>query len=128
MENQIYENDFVSLQFLNQVLYAKYKVPIIDVTIARNATAYRMQVTGGRKIPAIVDISSVKHVDKEARTFFSSLEAGKDLLALAVILNNPVTRMMGNFFVKFYRPEYPFMFFTNLAEASKWIEDFTPND
>jgi len=125
MENQIYENDFVSLQLRNGVLYGKYKVNVINLAIAQDATIFRMQITGGKKIPAIADISSVKHVDKEARIFFSSKEAGKDLLALAVVLNNPVTRMMGNFFVKFYRPEYPFRFFTNSTEATEWIVSFT---
>ena len=125
MENQIYENDFISIQFRNGVLYGKYKVDVIDLPVAESATDYRMKVTGGKKIASIVDISAVKHVDKEARTFFSSLRAGQDLLALAVILNNPVTRMMGNFFVKFYHPEYPFRFFTNLEEAGAWIKEFT---
>lgn len=125
MENQIYENDIISIQFRNGVLCGKYKVAVIDLSVAEGATDYRKKITGGRKIASIVDISSVKHVDKEARTFFSSSEAGQDLLALAVILNNPVTRMMGNFFVKFYHPVYPFRFFTNFEEADAWIRGFT---
>ncbi|MGB3586269.1 MAG: hypothetical protein WBA23_07010 [Tunicatimonas sp.] len=125
MENQVYENDFISIQFCNGVLHAQYKVAIINLAIAEEATAYRLDITEGRKIASIVDISNVKHVDKDARTFFASSKAGKDLLALAVVLNNPVTRMMGNFFVKFYRPEYPFRFFTNSTEATEWIVSFT---
>ncbi|MEM9672080.1 MAG: hypothetical protein AAF992_05765 [Bacteroidota bacterium] len=125
MENNFYENDFVSLEFRDKILYAKYKVSTIDLNAAKNATKFRMSITNGKKVPAIVDISSVKHVDKATRIFFSSSEAGRDLLALAVILSNPVTRMMGNFFIKFYQPEYPFKFFTSLNEAVEWIEDFT---
>lgn len=125
MENNLYENEYVAFEFRNGVLYGKYKSPTIDLTIAKNATAFRRKITGGEKIPAVADISLVKHVDKATRTYFSSSEAGKDLLALAVILSNPVTRMMGNFFIKFYQPEYPFKFFTNSSEAMQWIEEFT---
>ena len=123
MENQVFENDYVSLQFHNGILYAKYKVSIIDLPTAKIATAFRREVTGGKKIPAVADISRVKHVDKSTRTFFASVEAGEDLTALAVILSNPVTRMMGNFFLKFHQPEYPFRFFTNLEQAMAWIEE-----
>ncbi|MEM8965336.1 MAG: hypothetical protein AAGE93_02890 [Bacteroidota bacterium] len=124
MKEQIYENEYITFQFHNGVLHGKYKTPTITLDIAKSATDFRREITRGKKIPAIADISSVKHVDKATRTFFSSSEAGGDLTALAVILNNPVTRMMGNFFVKFYRPEYPFKFFTNLTEATEWIEEF----
>ena len=124
MKKETYENEYISFQFYNGILYGKYKTSTITLDIARSATDFRREITGGKKIPAIADISIVKHVDKDTRTFFSSLEAGEDLLALAVILHNPVTRMMGNFFVKFYRPEYPFKFFTNLEEATEWIQEY----
>ncbi|MEQ9438628.1 MAG: hypothetical protein RIG62_06250 [Cyclobacteriaceae bacterium] len=125
MEKRVFENDYVSFQFHNGILYGKYKVSTIDLATAKIATAFRREITGGKKIPAVADISCVKHVDKSTRSFFSSEEAGEDLLALAVILSNPVTRMMGNFFLKFYQPEYPFRFFTNLEQATIWIEEFT---
>lgn len=124
MENKVYENEHVAFQFRDGVLYGKYKSPTIDLDIAKNATEFRREITGGQKIAAIADISLVKHVDKATRTYFSTSEAGKDLIALAVILSNPVTRMMGNFFIKFYQPEYPFKFFTNLDEATQWIAEF----
>ena len=124
MENRVYENDYVSLQFRNGILFATYKVSTIDLTIAKIATAYRQQVTGGRKIFAVADISCVKHVDKSTRSFFASEEAGRDLIALAVIISNPVTRTMGNFFLKFHHPEYPFRFFTEMEHATAWIQEF----
>ncbi|MEO0332513.1 MAG: hypothetical protein AAF223_12655, partial [Bacteroidota bacterium] len=90
MKEQIYENEYITFQLHNGVLYGKYKTSIITLDIAKSATDFRREITGGRKIPAIADISLVKHVDKATRTFFSSSEAGGDLTALAVILNNPV--------------------------------------
>nr|WKN36832.1 hypothetical protein K4G66_31185 [Tunicatimonas sp. TK19036] len=127
MEKRVFENDYVSFHFDNGILYGKYKVSTIDLATAKIATDFRKEITGGVKVPAVADISCVKHVDKSTRTYFSSVEAGKDLIALAIILSNPVTRMIGNFFLKFHRPEYPFRFFTDLEQATLWIEEFTEN-
>ncbi len=32
--------------------------------------------------------------------------------------------MMGNFFLKFHQPEYPFRFFTSQEQATLWIKEF----
>lgn len=123
MENQVFENDFVILQLREGILYAKYKVETIDLATAKIATSFRVESMQGKKLPVIADISCVKHVDKSTRAYFASKEAGIDITALAVILSNPVTRMMGNFFLKFHQPEYPFRFFTNTTQATLWIRD-----
>lgn len=124
MENQSFENDCIHFELRDGILFGRYKVFKLDLATAQSATAFRKQVLQGRKMPAVADISSIKHVDKKTRQYVSSPQAGEDLTALAVIINNPVTRMMGNFFVKFHQPEYPFRFFTNVEEATEWIKKF----
>lgn len=125
MENQIFENDHIRLEIQDDILFAHYKVMKLDLVAAKSATEFRKKVLNGKKIAVIVYISSVKHVDKAARQYISSPQAGEDLHALGVILNNPVTRMMGNFFLKFHQPEYPFRFFSNTEEAMQWIKKFS---
>lgn len=122
MEKLSFENDVVSFDLKDGILYGKYKVLEIDIQTARAATLFRQEITAGRKLPAIADISMVKQVTKETRAFFSSAQAGEDLLALALVVNNPVTRTMGNFFLKFHQPQYPFRLFTSLDEANTWIK------
>lgn len=122
MENESFENEIVFFELREGILYGKYKVLEIDLAKAKAATIFRHKITGGKKMPAIADLSMVKQVTKETREYFSSAQAGEDLSALALIVNNPVIRTMGNFFLKLHKPQYPFRLFTNLDEATSWIK------
>ena len=124
MENPNFENDSVLFKLENGIFYGRYKVEEIDLDTAQEATRIRQQMVGSRSTPCIADISVVKRVPRETREFFSSPPAGRDLAALAIVINNPVTRTIGNFFLKFHQPEYPCKMFTDIDEATGWIGQF----
>lgn len=124
MENQRFENDYITFELRDGILFGRYKVKKLDLAVAKSATAFRKEILAGQVMPAVADISAIKHVDKDARQFISSPQAGEDLSALAVIINNPVTRMIGNFFLKFHQPAYPFRLFTSVEDATQWIKKF----
>ena len=128
MKNTVFENDIILFELKDGILYGKYKVVKIDLEVAMAATEFRQKIVGNQVFPSIADISLVKQIPKETRAYFSSVQAGEDLSALAVIIDNPVTRMMGNFFLKFHHPKYPFRFFTSQQEAMSWISRFVNED
>lgn len=127
MENPSFESEALLLEIKEGTLYAHYKVAEINLAIAEEATRMRQNVVGDQIIPCIADISLVKRITKEARIFFSSAQAGDGLSAIAVVINNPVTRTIGNFFLKFHQPEYPCKMFTDLSEADQWASQFVQN-
>ena len=127
MENPSFENDAVLFRLEDGIFYGQYKVAEIDLATAQEATRIRQQMVGNHSIPCIADISVVKRVPRETREFFSSPPAGRDLAALAIVINNPVTRTIGNFFLKFHQPEYPCKMFTDVSEANDWISQFIQN-
>lgn len=122
-EIQRFENEFLCFEFRDGILFGRYKVNKMDLEMARAGTAYRIKVMQGKKVPAVADISSIKHIDKDAREFITSSEGGKDLAALAVVIKNPVNRILSSFLMKFNPPEYPFRFFNNVEEATQWIKE-----
>ena len=124
MENPSFENDIVLFYLREGILHVQYRVAEIDLASAQEAIRLRHQVMGDRIMPCIADISAVKRVPKETRAFFSSAQAGEGLSAIAVVISNPVAHTMGNFFVKFHQPKYPFKLFINLNEATVWITKF----
>jgi len=123
METEEYSNDIVSFRVEKGILYGKYLVDKINLEAALKATAFRKKITQGKAYPALADISGVKEVDRDTRSYFSK-EAGEDMKAVAVVMSNPVTKMMANFFMKFNQPEYPIRFFTDQNEAKEWLERF----
>lgn len=124
MESTNLENEVILFQFKEGILYGKYKVPKVDLATAQFATTLRFQITQGKKVPALADISCVKNIDKDARGYFSSNEAGDDLAALGIVVSNPVTQTLGNFFLRFNLPDYPCRLFTNVEDAITWIKQY----
>lgn len=118
-----YENQIIKIEIEDGILYGTYLSEKLDLEGAIKATEFRREVSKGRVLPALVDVSQFKSVSREARTYFAK-EAGEDLKALAVLVKNPVTRMMVNFFMKFNNPQYPIRFFTSEHEAYSWLLQF----
>lgn len=127
MVTKEFHNDVISFQIKDGILFGEYLVEKVDLDAATKATLFRKDVANGRAFPAFADLSKVKDVSREARTYFSQ-EAGEDVKAIALLINNPVTRMMANFFVKFNMPSYPLKFFTNKREAVQWLVQFTEDE
>jgi hypothetical protein len=78
---------------------------------------------GGHKRRALVDARGVAAADRPTR----ELAAGPTLAAvtsrMAVVVGNPVSRTLGNFFLRVARPAYPTRLFTDEAAARRWLSE-----
>lgn len=64
-------------------------------------------------------------VDREAREFTASQEAAQVIRAFAVLVDSPVGKVFGNFWMGFNKPSYPTRLFTNEQAAVDWLLQFT---
>ena len=78
------------------------------------------------KRPIVVDLTGIKTVSKESREIYSSEEMGNILSAAALIVGNPVSRIMGNFYMGINRTRMPVRMFTRTTDARKWLKEFLP--
>jgi hypothetical protein len=85
---------------------------------------YRTTFCNDARRPIIVDISNIKTVSKESRDIYSSEEMGDTISAAALIVSNPVSRIMGNFYMGISKTKMPVRMFTRIDEAKKWLKDF----
>ena len=106
------------------VIYAKFKQEQISRELAQKIIDLRLSFVDGQTLPALIDGSIVKHLTKEAREVLSSEKASQNIAALAVIVRNPVTRAIANFFLKFQQPPYPFKLFTDPEKAKQWLRKY----
>lgn len=125
MNYNIFDNEFLSMKTEDGIVYAKYKVQAIDITLAQEATQLRIEFTRNQSLPVLSDISEVKRVSKEARQYFSSEDSAVNVIALAVLVEHPVTRAIFNFFLKFQQPKYPAKAFSSVSSAEKWLKQYT---
>jgi len=76
------------------------------------------------KRPVMVDIRNIKSVDRQARSYYASEEAIKYLSAAVLIVSNPVSRIIGNFYMDLNKTVFPFRLFTDKEEALNWLESY----
>ena len=82
-------------------------------------------VTGGRRAPVLADIRKIgtRAADRETRRHLASAEGARYTVALAVLVNSNMTRLMANFFFRFNAPPYAMRVFIDEKEALKWLEE-----
>lgn len=82
------------------------------------------RLTEGKRLPVMVDLRAVRSQSADARAYLAGQEATRVSLAVALIIRSPVSRMLGNFYLGFNRPEVPTRLFTSVAEAEDWLSTY----
>ena len=72
------------------------------------------------------DIRALRGVSLGVRTRMSSERAGRYLAKVALVADNPLTRTIGNFFMRLNRPPFPVRIFDGEDEALRWL--VTPSE
>ena len=124
MKYKVINTDDIRMEIKNGLVYAKFKRGKIDQATAEGIVDLRLSFMEDQVLPAIIDLSAVKEVSREAREALSSPKAGKNIAAIAVIVRNPITRTIANFFLKFQQPGYPFRLFTDMRQAEDWLSKY----
>lgn len=91
---------------------------------ARENLAVTRELTGGQRMPVLVDLRRVRSQSAEARALFAGPEATAVSAAVALLIGSPLSRVVGNFYLGFNRPEVPTRLFTDETEAMQWLEGF----
>jgi len=69
----------------------------------------------------LADIRTLRGVSLGVRTRMSSERAGRYLARVALVADNPLTRTIGNFFMRLNRPPFPLRIFDGEDEALRWL-------
>lgn len=107
------------------VLRFEYDGDVIDLPTARALLAAGRVALGDdvRPHPTLVVLHRAV-VDRAARRYFAySADARETTLRVAIVANNPVARVIGNFFVGLNRPDVPTRLFGDEASAVAWLLD-----
>lgn len=91
---------------------------------AEEALRLIREIGGGQKSCLLMDISRLKSMSREARTYFSAPDRTEDLLAVALIINSPLSRVIGNFFLGLNKAAIPVRLFTEEKQAVDWLRPF----
>jgi hypothetical protein len=95
----------------------------VDLPLAKALVAGLREIAGEMRRPLMVDLRRVKTMNREARAYFAG-PATECWTATALLIDSPLTRAIGNFFMGLNKPRHPTRMFATEAEASAWLEPY----
>lgn len=115
--------------WLDRIVYGRFHDGAeVTLSDAKENIAVTARLTRGRRALLMIDLRPCRSQSSEARNYFAGPEATQVSLAVALIIGSPISRVIGNFFLGFNRPEVPTRLFTSENEAEGWLNTFSPSD
>lgn len=99
-------------------------VKAISLADAENNWAAVAEAGQGVARPILGDIREVRGISREARKFYASDDTARIVSAIALQVDSPISRMIGNLFLGFNKPPAPVRLFGNNDEAIAWLKGF----
>ncbi|WP_437321352.1 DUF7793 family protein [Sorangium sp. So ce385] len=96
----------------------------MSLGFAQEVVRATIELADGTPRPVLVDIRAQKTVDRAAREYFAGAEAAKGHCALALLVDSPVSKAIGNFFLGLSQAPVPRKLFTSEDEAIGWLRGF----
>lgn len=93
----------------------------IDAPEIRAFLDARMQLAPHR-VPILIDQRRIRSMTRAAQEESTRGAEQRPTVCVAILVEGPVTVMIGNFFIIVGRPHYPTRLFASEAEARAWIE------
>lgn len=86
-----------------------------------NSVAVNSLSQNGKKFPLIIDARGIKSMSREARNQFSTKGRETSVTSFAIIIDSPLSRVIGNFFMGINKPAVPSKLFENEEKAKEWL-------
>jgi hypothetical protein len=108
----------------SDIVYAEFPNSLkVDLEMARELVANRLDFTKNEMHYFVLDVSNVKEISPEAKEFMQKPETGlKNILGGALIATNPVATLIANIFIK-TRKDFQARVFSSKESALSWIKD-----
>jgi hypothetical protein len=95
---------------------------VVELPEIEEILAAQMELSDGPTV-VMVDARLVKSMTRQAQERTANTAADRDTRAVAILIESPVSRLLGNFFLKLARPAYPTRLFREPARARTWLLD-----
>lgn len=106
----------------SDIIFAEFPGNLkIDLAVAREIVANRLDFTKNTKHYVILDASNVREISSEAKEYMKRPDTGqKNILGIAFIATNPLSTLFANIFIKTQK-NFQAKFFSNKDDALDWI-------
>ena len=119
--------DHVQLEYTDEGILEYRYAPgaVVDLEFARAIVHDARELLGDdAPAPSLVEPGNVKEFTREARTYFAESADNQAVSSsVALMVESPATRIIGNVFMKVSKPRIPTKLFTNREAARAWLRE-----
>jgi hypothetical protein len=94
--------------------------------LTAEVTRAHIAAANGQKRPILADLRGLASADRASRELAAGADVEAATLRLALLVDNPVTRVLGNFFLRVTTPGYPTQIFSDERQARAWLKEHPP--
>jgi len=124
MSTPSFENEYANFWIETGIVFFVYKPnTTIDLAAAKQIVNDRIKFQNQIDYPIYCDIRGMKSADKSARDFLAK-EGSSFTKGVAVIVDSPMTKIIGNFYLGLNKPTAPTKMFTEKPEALQYLNQF----
>ena len=122
--NNSLSNEYATFWIDDGILHFLYHpAVVIDVAAAERVVADRLAFQDGKAFPVFCDTRGIKDTDKAARDYLAK-EGSLLALAVAFLVNPPISQAITNFYIRTNKPITPTKIFTEKYEALKFLKPY----
>src|SRR5687768_5882136 len=124
MDKPSFENEYANFWIEAGILYFVYKKnAAIDLNAAKQIVDDRVRFQQQIDYPILCDIRGIRNIDIAARDFLAK-EGSSYTKGVAVVVDTPMTKIIGNFYLGLNKPVAPTKMFTAKEEALAFLKQF----
>jgi hypothetical protein len=94
--------------------------------LTAEVTRAHIAAASGQKRPVLADVRGLVSADRASRELAAGADVEAVTLCMAILVGNPVTRVLGNFFLRVTTPRYPTRIFSDERLARAWLKEHRP--
>jgi len=73
-------------------------------------------------VPVLVIVNNAISVDKDAKNYYDTTQPYDNIKAIAMLMDNYLARLVGNFIFLFDKQPVPISFFNDRSKAIEWLK------
>ena len=93
---------------------------VVELAEMEEILAAQLELVRGPTV-VLVDARPVRSMSRAAQQRTAETAAERGTLAVAILVESPVSVLLGNFYLRLSRPVYPTRLFRDEAEARAWL-------
>ena len=107
----------------NGIIHAVITIPSAVLTLRdaeENIMSMRRMAPEGHAC-ILADIRNVRYIERPARVHIASDESQSLMERLAILVDSPLTKLIGNLIIAFSTAKFPVRVFTSKYDAESWL-------